>query len=58
MKNKTIQFMSVLLAGLLQVAPLLRSFLPNAQGLAPSAWAFILKAGVGAAALLGFDAVS
>jgi hypothetical protein len=58
MKNKTIQFMSVLLAGMLQVAPLMRSFLPNAQGLAPSAWAFILKVGVGAAALMGFDAVS
>ncbi len=58
MKNKTIQFMSVLLAGMLQVAPLLRSFLPNVQGLAPSAWGFILKIGVGATALLGFDAVS
>ena len=58
MKNRSIQLLSLLLAGMLQVAPLLRSFLPNAQGLAPSAWGFVLKIGVGATALLGFDAVS
>ena len=58
MKTKYIQLMSVLLAGMLQVAPLLRSFLPNATGLAPAAWGVILKLGLGATALLGFDAVS
>jgi hypothetical protein len=58
MKIKFIQIMSILLAGLLQVAPMLRSFLPNTTGLAPSAWGIILKLGVGATALLGFDAVS
>jgi hypothetical protein len=58
MKIKSIQLMSIMLAGLLQVAPLLRSFLPNATGLAPSAWGIILKLGVGTAGWLGFDAVS
>jgi hypothetical protein len=58
MKTKYLQAMSLLLAAQLQVMPLLRSFLPNTQGLAPSAWGFILKLGVGATALLGFDAVS
>ena len=58
MKIKLIRFLSILLAALLQVAPLLRSFLPNIQGLAPSSWGFILKLGVGTAALMGFDAVS
>jgi hypothetical protein len=58
MKAKLIRILSILLAAFLQMAPLLRSFLPEAQGLAPSAWGFILKVGVGGAALLGFDAVS
>ena len=42
----------------LQVTPLLRSVLPSAQGIAPNAWGFILKIGVGATALLGFDSIS
>ena len=58
MKIKFIRLLSIMLAAFLQVAPLLRSFLPSAQGLAPSSWSFILKLGVGAMALLGFDAVS
>ena len=49
--------MSLLLAMMLQVAPLVRSMMP-AQGLSPSAWGFILKLGLGATALMGFDAVS
>ncbi len=57
MKNRFIQILSLLLAAMLQLAPLMRSILPT-QGLAPSAWGFILKIGVGATALLGFDAVS
>jgi hypothetical protein len=58
MRIKFIQIMSILLAALLQAAPLLRTFLVNVQGLAPSSWGFILKLGVGAVACLGFDAVS
>ena len=58
MKTRVVQSLSILLALLLQVAPLLRSLLPAAQGLAPSTWAIVLKIGVGAVALLGFDAVS
>jgi hypothetical protein len=59
MKTKylAVQIVSLVLAVQLQLAPLMRYLLP-AQGLAPSAWAFILKIGVGATALLGFDAVS
>ena len=58
MKTKYLQFVSILLAGLLQVAPMLRNILPSAAGLAPSAWGFILKIGLGAAAVLEFDSVS
>ena len=58
MKIKFIQIISLLLAALLQMAPLLRSFVTNTQGLSPSAWGFILKVGVGTAALMGFDSVS
>lgn len=50
--------MSVLMAGFLQVAPLLRTFVTNIQGLAPSGWAVVFRLGAGATALLGFDAVS
>ena len=59
MKIKLIQALSLVLALLLQVAPLLRSLMPNSSaGLAPSTWATVLKLGVGAAALMGFDAIS
>lgn len=58
MKTKFINCLSILLALLLQMAPLVRSILPSMQGLAPSNWAIILKLGVGATALFGFDAVS
>jgi len=58
MKTKFIQILSVVLAAMLQVAPLLRSCLPQATGLAPATYGFILKLGLGATALLGFDAVS
>jgi hypothetical protein len=58
MKTRYIRLLSLLLAALLQLAPLVRTLLPQATGLAPSAWAIILKIGVGAVALAGFDAVS
>ncbi|MDR3460546.1 MAG: immunoglobulin domain-containing protein [Verrucomicrobiae bacterium] len=58
MKTKVVPSLSILLALLLQAAPLLRSLAPATQGLAPSTWAIVLKIGVGAVALLGFDAVS
>ena len=48
-----------MLAAALQLMPMLRSLLPlQAQGLVPSAWAVIFRLGVGAAAYLGYDAVS
>ena len=51
---------AVLLAGALQVMPMLRAVLPVAtRGLAPASWAWVLKIGGGAVALLGScDAVS
>ncbi len=58
MKSRFIQTLSILLAALLQLAPLLRQLMPSTQGLAPNAWAMILKIGVGSLALVGFDAVS
>lgn len=58
MKIKFINITSILLAALLQAAPLLRTLVLNVQGLAPSSWGFVLKLGVGAVACLGFDAVS
>jgi len=58
MRAKFVKLMSILLALALQISPLIRSILPNTTGLAPSAWAMVLKIGVGAVALLGFDAVS
>jgi hypothetical protein len=58
MKICFVRFMSIALALFLQLSPLLRSIVPNTTGLAPSAWAFILKIGVAATALLAFDAVS
>ncbi len=58
MKTTLIKSLSILLAVILQIAPLVRSCLPNLQGLAPSTWGIILRIGVGAGAWLGFDAVS
>jgi Immunoglobulin domain/Immunoglobulin I-set domain len=58
MRTRFLQTLSLVLAALLQIAPLVRTLLPAQSGLAPSAWAIVLKIGVGAIALLGFDAVS
>jgi hypothetical protein len=58
MKRTSLRLLSLLLAAILQLTPMIRTFLIDAQGLAPSSFSFILKIGVGAAALLGFDAVS
>ena len=52
MKTRFVRLLSIVLAVLLQTAPLLRSFLPSILGLAPSSWGLILRLGVGAAALL------
>lgn len=51
---------AVLLAGLLQLAPVWRTFIPlEARALAPSSWAWVLQLGAGAVALLGgYDSVS
>jgi hypothetical protein len=59
MRKNLTPALSVLLAAALQLMPLLRNIVGfESQGLAPSGYAFILKIGVGAVALLGFDAVS
>ena len=59
MKNKLPKIVSLLLAGTLQIAPLVRSMLPTfTQGLAPSGWAIIFRWAAGAAAYLGYHAIS
>jgi hypothetical protein len=49
----------VVLAGALQAIPMLRAVLPaQAQALAPSTWAHVLRLATGAVAYLGFHAIS
>jgi len=54
------RFLAVLLAGTLQILPMLRAVIPlEARGLAPSTWAWVLKLGGGALAFMGsYDAAS
>jgi MBG domain len=59
MGNKSTKLLPIFLAASLQMMPLLRNIVGlESQALAPSGYAFILKIGVCAVALLGFDAVS
>ena len=59
MKRRLTQILSVTLAGLLQIAPMIRSALPTfSSGTSNPAWAIILKWGVGAMAMFGCHAVS
>ena len=58
MKSKFARMLSVALAMALQVAPMVRAFVTEGLGLAPSTWCYLLRLGVGATALLGFDATS
>jgi len=59
MKRKIVKCLSLALAALLQLAPMIRSALPDLlQGSGNSAWAIIFKWGVGAFAAVGCHAVS
>ena len=53
MRNKIVKVLPLALAAALQVMPMLRTVLPEAQALAPSTWAFVLQLAAGAVALLG-----
>ncbi len=56
---KLTRLLSLILAAGLQVMPFLRGALPvQAQGIAPSAWAIVLRLATGAVTLLGYHAVS
>ena len=54
------RILPLLLAGTLQVMPMLRAVLPavQARAFAPSAWAIIFKIGSGAIAMFGYHAIS
>lgn len=58
MKRRLTKNLSLLLAAILQIVPIVRSALPVAQSLAPSAWAIIFRWGAGAVALFGQHAIS
>jgi hypothetical protein len=59
MKNKFSKTLPLLLAGALQVMPMLRTILPmQAQGIAPSTWAIVLKLAAGGVAIFGFHGIS
>ena len=58
MKQKIAKILPLVLAGALQVAPFLRTVLPQARAIAPSTWAIVLRLTTTAIGLLGFDAVS
>ncbi len=59
MKNKSTTFLAIVLAGILQVLPLLRSLLPAIQETAASpAGSLILKWAVGSVAYFGYHAIS
>lgn len=54
-----VKMLSLLLAGALQLLPLIRSALTTMdEGLAPSGWAVVFRWAAGGAALLGVDAMS
>lgn len=58
MKRRITQNLSLLLAAILQIVPLVRAAMPVAQSLAPSAWAIIFRWGAGAVAMFGSHAIS
>ncbi len=58
MKRRLTQNLSLFLAAILQIVPIVRSALPVAQSLAPSAWGIIFRWGAGAVAMFGAHAVS
>lgn len=58
MKKTLSKFLPWFLAGVLQIAPMLRTVLMQAREIAPCAWAVVLRIGAGAIGVFGFDAVS
>ena len=59
MKHKLPKMISLLLAGTLQIMPLVRSMLPTlAQSVAPSGWAIVFRWAAGSVAFLGYHAIS
>ncbi len=59
MNPKLIRMLSLILAGALQIVPLVRSALPSlAQGIAPSTSAIIFRWAAGGVAYLGYNAIS
>lgn len=58
MKKTLSKILPVFLAGMLQVAPVLKNVLMQAREMAPCAWAVVLRIGAGAIGVFGFDAVS
>lgn len=58
MKKTLSKILPFLLAGILQIAPLLRTVIMQAREIAPCAWGVVLRIGAGAVGVFGFDAVS
>src|SRR5215475_11125685 len=58
MKNRISKTLPLLLAAVLQAAPLLKNFLIEIQPWAPSSSAFVLKIATGAVAIFGYHAIS
>lgn len=58
MKKLLSKSLPLLLAGILQVMPMLKTVFLEVQALTPSSWAMVLRLGTGAVALLGFHATS
>src|SRR4051794_1663098 len=54
MKKTLSKILPVLLAGMLQVAPVLKNVLMQAREMAPCAWAVVLRVGAGAIGVFGF----
>lgn len=58
MKKTLSKILPVILAGVLQVAPVLKNVLMQAREMAPCAWGVILRVGATAIGAFGFDAIS
>src|SRR5215475_760934 len=58
MKNRISKTLPLLLAAVLQAAPLLKNFLMELQPWTPSSSAFVLKIATGAVAIFGYHAIS
>jgi hypothetical protein len=58
MKKRTSKSLPLLLAAIIQAAPLLKNFVMELQPWAPSSSAFVLKIATGAVAIFGYHAIS